>query len=445
MDTRLLLSAVLRYCLLTLRLNFRSRQALAYGYLMPVFFLLAFASVFRSDTPLLLPQMGQILTITILGGACFGLPTAMVAERERGVWRRYRLLPVGTGALVAGALAVRVVIIAGAVALQVLLARLIYGTPFPLHPVQAAGAFLLVTASFLGLGLLVAALADDVPAVQGLGQCLFLPMILIGGVGVPLAALPLWAQRIAGFMPGRYAVDVLQRCFNDSRGLAGAGFGLAALVVIGAAAGLAGAALLRWDAGRRLGRSGRTGLAAALGSWLAVGVAAALTGHLQPVLPYDTAYEDITEAQIAAITYDGLPGDNELVTRLAPPFPNGRAPATLAEFVYRIRDWPPGDLDDPGQSVRNLLSAAGIADLRADPREAEIARAIFDELQRRYPPGQLRRILAWIILRPDDGTALGYAPELGLPLHAPVRLVRERSVLYAQKFLGRLLGKIRDP
>ena len=45
-----------------------------YGYLVPVIFLLAFGSVFRADTPPLLAQMGQIVTITILGGACFGLP-----------------------------------------------------------------------------------------------------------------------------------------------------------------------------------------------------------------------------------------------------------------------------------------------------------------------------------------------------------------------------------
>ena len=444
MDTRVILSGLYRYLLLTLQLNFRSKQALVYGYLMPVFFLLAFASVFRSDTPLLVPEMGQILTITILGGACIGLPTAMVAERERGVWRRYRLLPVGTGTLVAGTLAVRIVIVAGAVVLQIGLARLIYGTPFPQHPVQAAGAFLVVTASFLGLGLLVAALADDVPAVQALGQCLFLTMILIGGVGVPLAALPVWAQRIAGFMPGRYAVDALQRCFNDSRGLAGAGFSLAALAVIGTAAGVVGAGLLRWDAGRRLGRAGRLGIAAALSSWVAVGAAAALTGRLQPTLPYDTAYEDITDGQIADISYADLPGDNELVTRLAPPFKDGRAPAGMAEFTYRLRDWPPGRLDDPGQSIRNLLSVASIADLRADPREAEMARVVFNELQRRYTPDQLRHVLAWIILRPDDGTVIGYAPELGLPLHAPTRLVRVRCALYAQKYLGRLLGKIRD-
>src|ERR1700691_1533326 len=100
-----------RHFLLVLELNFRSKQAIVYGYLVPVLFLVGFGSVFRAETPALLGQMGQILTITILGGACFGMPTTLVAERERGIWRRYRLLPVATGSLVCDVLAARMVIV----------------------------------------------------------------------------------------------------------------------------------------------------------------------------------------------------------------------------------------------------------------------------------------------------------------------------------------------
>ena len=71
-----------RHFLLAINLNFRDPQAIAYGYLVPILFLLAFGSVFRADDPPLLARMGQIITITILGGACFGLPTALVAERD---------------------------------------------------------------------------------------------------------------------------------------------------------------------------------------------------------------------------------------------------------------------------------------------------------------------------------------------------------------------------
>ena len=43
----------LRHLLLTIALNFASPQAIVYGYLVPVLFLLAFGSVFRTDSPAL--------------------------------------------------------------------------------------------------------------------------------------------------------------------------------------------------------------------------------------------------------------------------------------------------------------------------------------------------------------------------------------------------------
>jgi ABC-2 type transport system permease protein len=427
-----------RHLLLTIALNFANPQAIVYGYLVPVFFLLAFGSVFRSDSPPLQAHMGQILTITILGGACFGLPTALVSEREQGVWRRYRLLPIPVAWLVVSAMIARVLLVASAVLIQIAIARAVYGTPLPTQPGIAVLAFFFVTAAFLAMGLLIAALADTVPAVQALGQCIFLPMIMIGGVGVPLVALPYWAQHVAGFMPGRYAVEVLQPCFDGRNGIPGAAFRLGALGVIGIAAGVAAARLFRWEAGARIGRPAGLWVGAALTAWISVGAVAWQTGRLKPILPEAAAWTNITEAQIAEIRFDVLPGDHDLVAPVAPP--------TLVpgEFAAKLDTWPPAKLDDSGQSIRNLVSIAAVADLCADPRESEIARLVFRQLSRGFEPAVARQGLAWIILSPEDGLTLTKAPELGLLRHPPERLVRQRSVVYAEKYLGRLLGKMPD-
>src|SRR6478736_4472971 len=436
------LAGLLRHFVLTLRLNFRSKQALAYGFLVPVFFLVAFGSVFRGDTPPLLAEMGQILTISILGGACFGLPTALVAERERGVWRRYRLLPVPMSRLVAGVLAARLMLIASAAGLQVLLARVIYHTPMPLHPGQAVAAFLLVALAFLGFGLVITALADDVPAVQALGQAIFLPMILIGGVGVPLAALPEWARVVAGFLPGRYAVQVLHACYVDPRGLAGSGFALVALTVIGASAACVGAKLFRWDAGRRTGRAALAWVGVALAFWIAVGVTAAITGRSKSASGIVAGYETVTDAQIATINYTDLTGDDELVTRLAPAA--GRPDAPPWGPLPGLRSWPPPRNSDPGANVWYLLGVAAVADIAEDLHEGEIARMVFNELQARYDRAHLRRLLAWAILDPASGPLPTEARELERPRHPPPEMIRERGVFYAKKFLGRLEGKLAD-
>jgi ABC-2 type transport system permease protein len=433
-----------RHFLLVLELNFRSKQAIIYGYVVPMIFLVAFGSVFRAETPLLLGQMGQLLTITVLGGACFGLPTSLVAERELGIWRRYRLLPTETGTLVLDVLAARVVIVASAAALQVGLAHLIYGTPLPVHIIQVAMGILLVTASFLGLGLVVAALANDVPAVQAMGQCMFLPMIMVGGVGIPLQALPAWAQDFSGFMPGRYAVEVLQLAYSDPRGIPGAGFSVLALAVIGAAATVAGARLFRWDKGPSTAGAAWPWASGVLLAWLAIGLAAAGSGRLAAGSAPDAGYAAVTEEQIEGITYDQLPGDSEFVSRLARPFTEGRPPEYLDKFADELRRWPPGHTADAGQDVRDLLCVAGIADVSEDVHEGEIARLVFDDLRAQFGDERLGRLLAWVILYPAKGNAITSAPELGLGRRFREDVIRERTVLYGKKFLGRLRGKIRD-
>ena len=127
------------------------------------------------------------------------------------MWRRYRLTPVSTALLVSSTVTARYCILITAGLLQLGLA-LGVGMPLPRHPFDLFVVFTFVSFAFIGLGLVMAMMADNVPAVQALGQCIFLPMLIIGGIAVPLASLPDWAQHASTFFPGRYAVEALQAC-----------------------------------------------------------------------------------------------------------------------------------------------------------------------------------------------------------------------------------------
>ena len=267
--------------LIELRLYYRNRMALIYGYLFPLIFLVAFLVLYRHEPVPLVNHMGELLTVTALGGACFGLPTSMVGERERGVWRRYRATPVSTLHLVLTTVAARYLVLLSAALLQIVPAMLL-GMPFPEHIAGLWVAFTFVSFAFLGLGLVIAMLADTVPAVQALGQSIFLPMLIIGGVAVRLESLPEWAQHLSAFFPGRYAVEAIQVTVNGS-GLGEAGFSLLALLLIGAAGCLASAKMFRWDTRERGGtRRGKVWAGAALAAWVLVGVLAEGTGRALP-------------------------------------------------------------------------------------------------------------------------------------------------------------------
>jgi ABC-type transport system involved in cytochrome c biogenesis permease component len=303
------MSAMLQQTAISLRLHYRNRMALLYSYLFPLIFLLAFYVLYRHERVVLARHMGELLTVGILGGACFGLPTTMVSERERGVWRRYRLAPVPTGGLVTSAVVARYAILLSSGLLQ-LVAALALGMPFPAHPLHLFVAFTVVSFAFIGLGLVMATMADNVPAVQALGQCIFLPMLIIGGIAVPLASLPDWAQHLSAFFPGRYAVQALQACVNAG-GLSSVRFDLLALTIIGLAGCIAGAMMFRWDAQQRFAMRGRTGwLLVPLAAWVAVGVLSEVS-HRVTTTPRTTT----TFAR-------GTRGDTPLPPAPAPPAPS---------------------------------------------------------------------------------------------------------------------------
>lgn len=435
-------AGMLRHALLTLTLNFRAPQPLVYGFLVPLLFLLAFGAVFRGETPVLRNQMAQLLTISILGGACFGLPTALVAERERGVWKLHRLLPVHTGWLLAGTLLARVVLVCAAGALQVLVARLLYGTPLPQNPALFAAAYACACLAFLGIGLLIATWARGVPSVQAIGQCLFLPMLMIGGVGIPLALLPDWAQLLSGFMPGRYAVNLLHESYVDAHGLAPVAFDALALLAIAGCSLTAGLVLFRSDPETPRARGSAKWTALAAAAWLAVGAMAANTGRLTPDATLERGIEEMPATLAASLRYDDLPSDTGLVTQLAPPFGPAGRPPLLEVFARRLDAWEPAREGPEVRRIRLLLSIASIADVSQDPREAGIARVVFDKLIRDHDRARLERALTWIILRPDDETPPRTAPELGLHREITPEAIRQRNTLYAKKLLGRLTGAL---
>jgi ABC-type transport system involved in cytochrome c biogenesis permease component len=490
------MTALLAHLGVSLRLHFRNRMALLYGYLFPLIFLVAFYVLYRHEKIPLLRHMGELLTVAVLGGACFGLPTTLVSERERGVWRRYKLSPVPTWAFVASTMVARYLIILSAGLLQ-LGAALALGMTFPEHPLSLLVAFTFVAFAFIGLGLVIAALADNVPAVQALGQCIFLPMLIIGGVAVSLAALPLWAQHVSAFFPGRYAVEAIQGAFTG-RGITGARFSLLALALVGFAGCLAGAKLFRWDAQQRFAAlRGKAWLLLALAAWVAVGLLAEARGRIAipvdkeiapptstptapsrttpapatpapgPVAPIATApvvtptpepvrplappppappeppWAKLTRADAEALDYN-VPPDNGIVSPFSAPDeePEDFMKEQVDGVRNKIATWPPGSDGDDLRCIRNLLYIAAVPDAIQMPVERYLPRVVYQHLIDTYPKEKLIKILTYIAQTPEQGMVITDISDLGIEGAAgDPMIVRERAYLYAIKMVARLIGR----
>jgi ABC-2 type transport system permease protein len=339
-------------------------------------------------------------------------------------------------------------------------------------------AFCFVCFAFLGLGLIIAMISDNVPAVQALGQAIFLPLIIIGGVGVHYAALPHWAQHVANFLPGKYAVDALQACQNGD-GLRPARLNLLALTVIGLAAIMAGSKMFRWDIAQKISRPAQAWVALAVVAWIMVGcgteypnwkhfldpkprpatvVVPAQTPQTLPsvvatTMPTTVAaapkepWELVTKAQIDGVDYDNLPSDLGNTTPFAPDLNSldDDGKKRMESFNDALGDWPPGQVSDVPQRIRNLLSICAIADVAEDQHEGQIPFVIFDYLRGNIQKDKLINALTWIILNEKEGTVLTNLKEyknFGIDADIGEDDVRSRSTIYAKKMLFRLLGKM---
>ena len=475
------MNGALQHLGISLRLHFRNRMGLFYGYLFPLVFLVVFWVLYRHERVPLLRHMGELLTVSVLGGACFGLPTTLVSERERGVWRRYRLAPVPTWAFVASTIVARYLIILSAGLLQFGVA-LAMGMTAPEHPVALWVAFTLVSFAFIGLGLVIASLADNVPAVQALGQCLFLPMLVIGGVAVSLASLPLWAQHVSAFFPGRYSVEAIQAAVTG-RGFAGMRFSLLALALTGVAGVVAGAKLFRWDPQQRFAsQTGKAWMVPVFAVWLAVGLLAESRGRIaiaadaerpaSPVVPSETKadlpliappsptpvaitptptptprpvapWERVTAQDVAALDFN-LPPDSGVVAPMAyPDDPPDESSAAQLETVRRnLAGWAPANNGTDIQRVRNLLYVAAVPDSVQHPLERFVPAVVLQRLSEMYSKENLLKMLTWIALHPGEGTVIDDVTEVGIEGQAgDPDVVRERTTFYALKFVGRLTGR----
>lgn len=444
---------------IALRLHYRNRMALFYGYLFPLIFLVAFWVLYRHESVPLLRHMGELLTVSVLGGACFGLPTTLVGERERGVWRRYRLSPLPLWAVLAAVVVARGVLLVSAGALQWGVAMLV-GMTAPEHPWAVVVAFAAVCFAFIGLGLLIAQLANNVPAVQALGQCIFLPMLIIGGVAVKLASLPEWAQHVSAFFPGRYAVEAIQGAVTGE-GFAEIGFPLLALLGMGTAGGLAAAGLFRWDTQQRVEwRRRALWLVPVVVGWLAVGGWAERSGRAlvpatgviseaptalpkaMPALP-EPVWAKITAADTAALNYQ-VPPDRGVVAPFAGDSeePDEYTAQELETVRRNLYTWRPAFEGDDIQRVRNLLYVAAVPDSVQLPVERHLPPMVLRYLSDMYPQDKLVKILTYIAMHPEEGGVIVNLGDLGL--EAAVGdpwTVRERAYFYAIKFTARLTGR----
>ena len=91
------------------------------------------------------------------------------------------------------------------------LSMLLFGVQIYGSPIIMCVVLLLGTASFVGVGIIMTAIAPDQETAQMMTMILQFPMMFISGILFPIDQLPGWLQLIGKALPLYYAADALRK------------------------------------------------------------------------------------------------------------------------------------------------------------------------------------------------------------------------------------------
>jgi ABC-2 type transport system permease protein len=231
-----------------IRLALRRGESLLATFVIPLVVLLFFTAVpvgvvERSTPAALLPGA---VSLAVVASSLVALGIATAYDRAYGVLKRLGGSPASRGATVVGKILATLAIEVVQVVLLLGIASRLLGWRPALEPDLPVllGAIALGTATFAGLGLLLAGTLRA-EATLALTNGLFLAAMLLGGVIVPVEALPGPFATVASLLPAGALTDALRIALGTHAGDAG---GPLVLLAAWATAFVALAAWrFRWD------------------------------------------------------------------------------------------------------------------------------------------------------------------------------------------------------
>lgn len=257
------MSALLKLIRVETKLFLREALSVGFGLLFPTAILLALGAIpaLREPSPEfdgarfidLWAPTALVITLAMIG--LQHIPGVVATYRENGILRRLSTTPVHPGMMLAAQLVVALTVAAASAVLLVLSAWLLLDVPLPRYPLGFAATFLVGLAAVLALGMIIAAVAPNARAANGVAILVSMLVMFVGGVYLPRFFLPEFLVRLGDFTPP--GVQALLNAWSgDSAVLASVGqsagppelsqVGIMALIAV-VAGGLA-AKLFRWEA-----------------------------------------------------------------------------------------------------------------------------------------------------------------------------------------------------
>jgi ABC-2 type transport system permease protein len=234
----------------------RNPASVFFTVLLPVMFLLIFATIFGNDT---IDELGgiktttyyvpAIITLAVVSATMQSLAISLTVDRETGLLKRTRGTPLPTWVFIAGRVGNSMVVSVLSLIALALLGRIVYGVEIPWERAPAVIVTLLVgAASFSCLGFALTAAIPTEDAAAPVSNAALLPLYFLSGVFIPETEIPKGVLQFADIFPIRHFFEAFFSAWSPAT--VGAGFEWADLGIValwGAAGLLIAVKAFRWE------------------------------------------------------------------------------------------------------------------------------------------------------------------------------------------------------
>jgi ABC-2 type transport system permease protein len=230
-----------------LRCFCRNTQSVFFTLLMPLLFLVIFASIFRNATVNVpggtvkesVYYVPGIIAYGVIVAAFSNLALSVVRNRESGIYKRRRATPLPASAIIAARTMVAVLTALAMTVVLLVIGWVAYGASIPGHTAPAFVLDIIVgAAAFCCLGFAVSTLINSIDAVQPVIWATVLPLCFISGIFIPISELPGWLARIGYVFPIHPLAAALLEAYNPHTTGSGLNWGYLAILAAWGVAGL---------------------------------------------------------------------------------------------------------------------------------------------------------------------------------------------------------------
>jgi len=230
----------------TQKVFWRNPASVFFTAMLPVIFLLIFATIFGNDKietldnlPTTTYYVPAIVTLAVVSATMVSLATNLTIAREAGLLKRGRGTPLPSWVFIAGRVGNAIVISVLMVVVVTLIGRILYGAPIPWERLPAVITTLFIgAASFCCLGIAMTALIPSREAAPAVTNLITLPLYFLSGIFIPENEIPDGVLHFAGLFPIRNFFEAFFAAYNPNTIGSGFEWGDLAVVAIWGLAGL---------------------------------------------------------------------------------------------------------------------------------------------------------------------------------------------------------------